>query len=216
MMNDRPRARCYVWATWLTKLLAGEDRCWWKAWYKTHYRYDKVPDDPERAAFFREWTAKHDALVQKRAAELRAADWVVKVEDEGQFKVCGDAADLAGKPDIVAMREDEGVLVIDAKAGRRRDSDHWQVLVYAWSLARSWLKGQRIRGEVQYSDGVRAVRELGERESAEIVAAMKKITGPESPSAEPSRNECRYCDVQHCTSRWADETDHDGDAGGAF
>ena len=34
----------YIWVTWLTKLLVGENYCEWAGWFKAHYeRYDKVP-----------------------------------------------------------------------------------------------------------------------------------------------------------------------------
>jgi hypothetical protein len=212
---DYKRGRVYCWPTWITKLLSGEERCWWRAWFRAHTKYEKIEDDPERAEFFREWNRKHDAIVARRAAELKAAGWTVKIEDEGQFKVAGDLGDLAGKPDIVAMKGDEAV-VIDAKAGRRRGSDHWQVLLYIFALPLSWLKGFKLRGEVEYHDGREATSPMTPEAKERIISAMKKVMGPEAPESAPSRNECRYCDVKTCPTRWADTGEEDGDARGMF
>jgi len=198
--------------TWLTKLLSGEERCWWRAWYKVHFKYDKIEDDPERAEFFREWNKKHDAIVARRAAELKAAGYLVKVEDEGQFKLAGDSADLAGKPDIVAMKDGEAI-VVDAKAGRRRGSDHWQVLLYLFALPMTWLKGFVLRGEVEYSDGTAPVSPMTDEARERIIAAMKKVTGPDEPEAAPGPGECKYCDVKNCPSRFKAKT---GDAKGMW
>ena len=36
----------YIWVTWLTKLMVGENSCEWAAWFKSHFQgYDKVPND---------------------------------------------------------------------------------------------------------------------------------------------------------------------------
>lgn len=213
-MPDKMRGRPYVWPSWITKLLAGEEHCWWRAWYKSHYKYEKVPDDPERAEFFREWTAKHDAITQRRAQELRDQGYLLKIEEEGQFKLVGDRADLSGKPDIVAMKDSEA-LVVDAKSGRRRESDHWQVLLYIFALPMSWLQGYSLRGEVEYQGCREQVRPMSPEVREKIVQAMRKITGTDSPSAVPSQFECRYCDIASCPVRWRSEDEH-GDARGFF
>jgi len=36
----------YIWITWLTKLLVGENSCEWAAWFRANHEcrsYDKVP-----------------------------------------------------------------------------------------------------------------------------------------------------------------------------
>lgn len=215
MNNDKPRPRPYVWATWVTKLLSGEDRCWWRAWYKAHHKYEKTPDDPERKDFFSQYTSKHDALVVRRAEELRRDGWVVKVEDEGEFVLRGRGGDLAGKPDIVAMRDGGEVLVVDAKAGKRRESDKWQVLLYLWALSLSWLRDAGVRhwaGEVQYAEPPRQeVPPLTAERAEKIGRALQVVTGEESPDAVPSRGECQFCDVAACPVRWVND-DAAGDA----
>jgi hypothetical protein len=213
-MTDAPRPKGkYVYPTWITKLLAGENQCWYSAHYKSANKYEKRPDDPERAEFFRDWTARHDALVRRRATELKLEGWTVKVEDEGSFRVRGKNGTISGKPDIVAMKGDE-VLIIDAKAGKPRQSDHWQVLIYMMMLPLDWLKGfGTIRGEVAYRDENVTVNPLLAAEKEKIGAALRLVTGDEAPEATPSKGDCFYCDIQNCTFRYQAS---EGDANGAF
>lgn len=200
-MTDPLRRRPYVWPSWLTKILAKEDRCLWKPWYKATHKAKKI-EDPDREAFFKEWTAKHDRLVEARAARLKDEGWTVKVEDEGEFKLEGKTADLAGKPDIVAMRDGQA-LVVDAKAGRPRTSDHWQVLIYMFALPLSWLRGHKsIHGEVQYRDHIAQVRPLTDVETNAIADLIRLVSDVDNqPPATPSVNECKKCDIAACKVR---------------
>jgi hypothetical protein len=208
--NDRKRRRPYVWVTWLTKLLAGEDRCVWRTWYRANFKYTKRPDDPGREDFFKEWTAKHDALQNARKDTLEGAGYLVRMEEAAEFKLKGKAGDLAGKPDIVAIPEgDHAILVEDAKSGRQRESDAWQVLIYLFALPLSWLKGDRrqLKGSVVYRDQrLVSVRECGPKEKEAISSLLKTVTNPDvEPQRAPSWKECRYCDVAACLDRVNEE-----------
>lgn len=210
---DELRKRPYVWVSWITKLLARECRCWYAAWFKAHYSYVKRKDDEDRKDFFAEYTAKHDEIVNRRVAALRADGWTVKVESEGEFKIRGERGDLVGKPDIVAMKGEEA-LVVDGKSGNPKQSDHWQVVLYEIFLPKSWLKGfAKIRGEVQYRDGVVDVRPVTEKERAAVGEALRRVMGPEPPAPTPSRGDCKFCEVASCASRMESP---EGDSGGIF
>ena len=213
VFDDPPRHKPYIWPSWLTGLLAGEDHCWWRAWAKANYRVTKLPETKDREDFFKEYTEKHDAITNRRAEELRQLGWKVYVEDEAQFKMVGSSADVSGKPDIVATR-DRTALVVDAKSGKRRSSDHYQVLIYMLGLMLTWLRDKvdEVQGEVEYSDGRVPVRPLGPVEKEQIVEAIKKLTGPE-PDPVPSAWECKYCDVAKCPVRYKSA---DGDASEYF
>ena len=53
----------YIWVTWLTKLLVGENSCEWAAWFHAHHEswsYDKVPSNFDA----NEWQMKHTALLK--------------------------------------------------------------------------------------------------------------------------------------------------------
>ena len=46
----------YIWATWLTKLLAGEDSCEWSSWFKSQYdsrTWEKAPSNYDLAQLSR-------------------------------------------------------------------------------------------------------------------------------------------------------------------
>ncbi len=198
---DPLRRSPYIWPTWLTKLIAGEEKCWYKSWWKATRKYTKK-EDPARADFFREWTAKHDGLTNRRVARMKKDGWVCKVEDEGEFNLQGKTATLAGKPDIVGIRDGRG-LVVDAKAGKQRESDHWQVLIYKFALPLSWFPPKiPLDGEIQYKNEAVAVRKLGAGEVEEITGAIRRVSNLETPpDAIPSTFECGRCDVAACKSR---------------
>lgn len=204
----RRRPYCYV--TWLTKLLAGENKCWYSTWFKVNHDYAKTPDDPDREAFFADWTARHDALVEAQAEQFKKMGYTLKMEEDAAFFAHGAVADVSGKPDLVAMR-DNMAIVVDGKAGKRRKSDHWQVLIYMLLLPITWLQGYKIEGEVLYSDERVPVRALGAAERDAIVNAIKRVSAPEAPPAVPG-TDCRYCDVAACTYRKVYEPPTDGDA----
>lgn len=213
MVDKARRGKPYVWVTWLTKLLAGEYKCWFAAWYKAHFKYEKI-EDPERESFFAKYTAIHDKIVENRVERMRDDGWLVRVEDEGEFRLEGKLGTLAGKPDIVGIRD--GIAVaIDGKSGKRRLSDHWQVLIYMLALPLTWLRGHtELHGEVQYRDGAEGVRELGDPERAKISEAMKIVAGPDRPETSPSSFECGRCDIASCPDRH--KPNAPGDAKGLF
>jgi hypothetical protein len=207
-MADSPRPKPYVWVSWLTGLLAGMDHCVWKAWYKSHYRYAKVPREDEFD--LQKWTREHDAMTAIRVAALKQDKaWShIRVEEDNSFKLDGRGATLAGKPDIVAVNEQEKfALVIDEKSGRKKESDAWQVLIYMFALPLVWASGWRIEGEVEYRGERRSVPSDRMNEARPKILELMRIIGdPAAPLRSPSVSECRFCDVASCTSRMAGTT----------
>lgn len=201
MPDVRKKGKPYIWVTWLTKLMSGEDKCWWRSWYKAHYKYDKVPESADRKAFLEEWTKKHDAMVDARVAVLKEQGHVVKVEDEGEFTFEGRAAIVAGKPDVVGMMPARAD-VYDQKSGKRRKSDQEQVRIYMLALPQTWLpEGIELRGFVEYQDGLVEVPPLTDVDRARIKNAVERVAGDEAPARVPSANECKYCEIANCPDR---------------
>ena len=195
MAKQARTGKPYIWVTWLAKLLGG-NRCVWSAWFKAHYKYDK---HEEMAADLVKWNREHNALMAARKKELEADGWKVMVEEENAFKLEGEVAIVAGKPDIVATKPGQ-VLVVDGKTGRERESDIWQVLFYLFSIPKSRpdLTGALV-GEVQYKVGdVRITLtpdELDETRMGQIVALIKSVASSEPPAKAPSRDECKRCNI---------------------
>ena len=126
---SQPRKSPYIWVTWLTKLLVGEAQCEWAAWIKAHNFFDKRPSDFDLTS----WQIEHTALLGATRKDLEGEEYKVSIEGENSFEWIGKTARLAGKPDIIALREDES-LIIDTKTGKPRVSDCAQVMIYMWAI----------------------------------------------------------------------------------
>ena len=63
------RARPYIWATWLPRLLTGENSCEWAIWFKAHYRdWTKEPSDFNQA----DRLIRHTGLLNQQRQEWEA------------------------------------------------------------------------------------------------------------------------------------------------
>ena len=130
----------YVWVTWLTKLMSGEDSCQWARWFRIHYEgYEKMPSDFDSVG----WNMRHTRLLNETANKWEDEGWSVKIEGENKFSMDWYLTDkthliLGGKPDIVARRIDGDQItfnIIDCKTGKPRLSDRFQVLTYIYDQA---------------------------------------------------------------------------------
>jgi len=167
-MSKKKRDNPFVWPTWISKLVAGEDQCVWKYWFKSHFMYDKAPGDFNLAR----WTVNHTTLVRSRRDALERLGFKVFIEDQNSFKYEffipkklgtwipkeGEKITISGKADIVAIgrEEDEKItgkmheiyLVEDAKTGNPKTSDHIQVMLYMMLLPKAIIEeeGQKYKG----------------------------------------------------------------------
>jgi len=212
MMADKPRKIPNVWAKNLSKLLGGDDHCWYRAWYQAHFWTAREELSAEDKARMDGYQIKHDAIANARAAELSADGWLIRMEDDAAFKMVGKTAELTGKPDVVALSDrvtgDRGTLVVDAKSGKRRPADVWQVLIYMFALPLTWLSDSGVmRGEVRYSDGAVEVPPLRTGQAQQIVDGVRKLAAAEPPEATPSKWECEHCLIEGCAVRY-DESAH--------
>jgi hypothetical protein len=205
-MKDTPRSKPYIWTTWLAGYLGG-DKCKWKTWYKSHFRYDKLVD-PERESFLAEWTKAHDKMAQdylSQEREYEDLEWDL-VEDEAKFTIKGKAADLSGKPDLVLKyKSQETPIICDFKTGIQRDSDFAQVRIYQFALPRSGVLSlpctvSQPRGRLVYRSGTVEVEYYVDQEHL-IVEAIKEIGSDKIPDRVPSTKECSRCDVLNCPDR---------------
>ncbi len=190
-----PRDAPYVWATWITRLMAGEANCEWATWFRAHHTYDKLPSDFNLA----KWTVEHTALLRDHATALRADGYSVFVEEQNAFKIRGQReVTLSGKPDIVALR-DNTVTIIDCKTGQPRHSDHIQVLVYILILpyVRAVWKGRTLHGRVQYKDHAVEIPETAVDTDFRALfrRTMAQVGGDAALPRVPSHAECRFCDI---------------------
>ena len=190
--RTKPRTEPYVWATWISKLLAGESSCVWSAWFRAHHHFAKIDTDFDMEV----WQMDHTALIRRTAAAFAAEGYTVFTEHQNQFALAGRSGTLAGRPDVVAVRGDEG-WVVDAKTGQPRASDRVQVMLYMWALQRTnpAYEGVRFRGRVEYKCrfGIIEPEEVDAAFAGRVADLMKEVCGPYPPHKAPSYKECQFC-----------------------
>ncbi len=190
------RTAPYIWVTWLTKLLAGESSCEWSAWYRAHHKeYDKRPIDFDLAR----WTIEHNERVSERREQLLDEGYDVYVEEENAFRRVGKTGIIvSGKPDILAIRDDEG-FVEDCKTGRPRTSDQLQVLVYMLLLpiGNSRCNGVTLSGRIAYRTSSVEIpaSELDDVFRQRFVDLVRRVGGDSPLPKHPAWSECRWCDI---------------------
>ena len=198
------RQNRYTWVTWLKGLLSGEEQCQWQPWFKSRFKYEKVPSGFDLAS----WNADHTALLNKRVTDLRREGWTVQVENQNKFTIVGKSTVLSGKVDIIATKP--GLLLVsDAKTGQQRNSDFHQVLLYLFAIPIAFpdlVVGRSMRGEVCYKNSrivdVPANLLKPERRK-EILDVLAMIGSDVEPEKVPSQNGCAFCDIgpQDCDKR---------------
>ena len=185
----------YIWATWLPRLLTGENSCEWAIWFKAHYHdWTRQPSNFDQA----QWLLDHTALVNERIRNWEVGGYNVDIEAQNRFELRGRTATLAGRPDIIAHREDEAV-IIDAKTGRDSPSHAVQVMIYLYAVTRALERYRHasLHGQVTYQDHtVRIPADAVDDQFVKNLGALiRRLSAREPARRVPSRQECRYCDV---------------------
>ena len=147
----RPRESPYIWATWIARLLAGENHCEWAGWFRAnHQDWTKPPSDFNST----QWMLDHTELVTKARESREALGYEVFTENQNSFRLRGKYATLAGKPDLIAVKGSDAV-IIDAKTGRPSPHHTVQVMTYMYAVPKALpeYQGWTFRGHVIYPDG---------------------------------------------------------------
>ena len=139
----------YIWVTWLAKILAGDSSCEWAAWFKARY----ASKSWQRAARsdFSSWAIAHTALLDRSRRQWDDRGFSTFVEDQNSFRLCGNVATLAGKPDLIAVNGTRAV-ISDAKTGQPKPSHQAQVMLYMYAVPRALPQhaGRVFEGAVVY------------------------------------------------------------------
>ena len=105
----------YIWVTWLTKLMVGENSCEYAAWFKSHYQnFEKVPNGFDLST----WKVEHTTLLGQTRTALELAGKTVFTEDQNKFTLKGSTAKLGGKPDLISISSDGGPSTTSKQANR--------------------------------------------------------------------------------------------------
>ena len=188
----------YVWVTWLSKLLVGESSCEWGSWFKAQHdgsSWQKVPSDFDQV----QWLMKHAELLEQTRSYYQRQGYQVSLDSQNAFTLRGNTATLSGRPDLVATRDNETV-VVDVKVGQPSAASIAQVLLYLYALPRALksLYGDiSLSGQVVYPDG--PVDVPAEAVNEEFVGSlgrlMRRLSSGQPPRKVPSWSECRFCPI---------------------
>ena len=203
----RPRESPYMWTTWLARLLAGEASCEWASWFRSHHQdWAKPPTDFDQA----QWMLNHTALVNQARESREKLGYTVYTEAQNAFRLRGRAATLAGKPDLIAVKGQD-VVIIDAKTGKPGPAHSAQVMIYQYAVPRALdrYRGMEFRGHVIYPDANVQIPASGiDGKFVERLGALIRRLAAETPARRvPSGSECRFCDItsEDCPDRIDDE-----------
>ena len=144
----------YIWVTWLTKLLTGDDNCEFASWFKAQFDGSSWTR-AERVGNLARWQVGHTDLKNAKAREFREQGYQVTHEAQNSFTIKGKLATIAGKPDLLA-RQGDLVWITDVKAGRPRGSDVVQVMIYMYLLPIT--RAEPAGGHCQGPGGLRRPR----------------------------------------------------------
>ena len=203
----------YIWATWLPRLLTGENSCEWAIWFNAHYQdWTRQPSNFDQA----QWLLDHTALVNERIGNWEVGGFDVDVEAQNSFQLRGRTATLAGRPDIIAHRDNEAIIV-DAKTGQESPSHAVQAMIYMYAvpMALERYRNANLMGQVTYRG--RTIRIPADAVNEQFVqnlgALIRRISADEPARRVPSRQECRFCDISaaDCPERVDEPTLHQGE-----
>ena len=195
----------YIWVTWLTKLLVGENACEWASWFRAQHdgaTWNRIPNSFNQTR----WLMDHTAAVQTSRADLETQGYVTFTEHQNSFVLSGKTATLGGKPDVVALKDGSGVIV-DIKTGKPRASDIAQVMTYMYAVPRALdsCNGVVFGGKVVYGDHeVEVPPEAVDRDFiASLVDLIHRLAEASPARRVPSTAECNFCEIsrEDCPDR---------------
>ena len=191
----QPREHPYIWATWLAKLLAGDAHCQWAGWFRAHYQnWTKPPSDFDNA----KWMLDHTALLNRERESRESLGYTVYVESQNSFRLRGQFATLAGKPDLIAVKNSDAV-IIDAKTGRASPHHAVQVMIYQYAVPRALegYRGMEFTGHVVYTESSLEipVSRIDTNFVNNLAALIRRIADDTPAPKVPSYDECRFCDI---------------------
>ena len=197
------REHPYIWATWLPKLLTGENSCEWAIWFKAHYQgWDKPPSDFNQA----EWLAHHTSLLNEQRDQWTQKGYDVRVENQNAFRLRGQSATLAGKPDLLVLQNNR-VLVVDVKGGKPQPWHHYQIMIYMYAMPRALpeYRDTHLAGEIIYPTHNDRVPQGGIDQGfiRNLGSLIRSIAADKPAIRVPSTSECRFCDIttEDCPER---------------
>ncbi|MEB3290406.1 MAG: PD-(D/E)XK nuclease family protein [Leptolyngbya sp.] len=187
------RSEPYIHPSWLAKYLSGDRQCLYAMYGQANYKLPKPDSDFDLEGY----KLQHQEALDAYAVQLRQEGYTVHTEDVNAFKLTSRiGAVISGQPDIIAIRDDE-VLVVDIKTGRKASKDIAQVKVYMAMIPAVKVHGITAVpvGRLVYNDEEFDIEP--ENVTTEFKARVATLIHPvgeaEPPAPVPSAGECRFC-----------------------
>ena len=199
----------YVWVTWLTKLLVGENSCEWAVWFKAQHEgwsWNRIPTTYDHAT----WQIGHTARVSECRQRWEEQGHAVFTESQNSFVLYGRSAALGGRPDLIAWKGNSGT-VIDIKTGQPSPSHSVQVMLYMYAIPKALgqYSGVTFTGRVSYPDHDIDIPSSAIDDSfVDTLAQLMVRVATVTPARKvPSRAECTFCNItrEDCPERTADD-----------
>ena len=134
-MAELRRNGSYVWVTWLTRLLVGENSCEWAAWFRAQHEswsWTRVASGFDLVG----WQLAHTSGINGNRRRWEGLGYAVYTESQNGFFLKGKSATLGGKPDLIA-RKGTSSTIIDVKTGRPGPSHVVQVMLYMYAVPKA-------------------------------------------------------------------------------
>ena len=129
------------------------------------------------------------------------------MERQNDFRLNLAGATISGRPDLVASRDDE-TIIVDVKATKPNLSHEIQVMLYmAWlPLADGRYREVKLSGQVYYAEdpGIDIPASAVDHRFREIVKELISRLASKTPARKAlSASECRFCPIssQYCPDR---------------
>ncbi len=140
----------------------------------------------------------HITLLNERIASWTVGAHDVETEAQNRFELHGKTAILSGRQDMIARREDHGVIV-DAKTGHHGPGHAVQAMIYLYAIPKAieWCRSAKLRGQVTYRDHtIRISAEAVDDQFVHNLGTLIRRTSSDEPVRRgPSRRECRLCNI---------------------
>lgn len=194
------RKQPFIYVTWLKNYLIGDDLCRWSVWHRIYHHYEEAKSNFDSVRYTIEHTAMRER-VQKHFAQNG-----YEVLPEVPVSIYGKVAQLKGRIDLVALRNDKN-LIVEVKTGRPRPSDKIQLMLYLWALPKTYsrFRGASFDGLLIYDSHEIEISALEVDEV--FVNHFKQFTqdilSNEPDRKYPSPRECAWCRIADCDEREA-------------
>lgn len=198
----------YIWSTWLSKLLVGDNSRLWASWFKAQFD-SKSGGKAEQVNNPTCWQIGHTDMLNRKAQQLREQGYEVTRENRNHFTVnvkCLNVT-IAGQCDRTA-RQGDLPWIIDVMSERTRLAEQALVMLYLYlfPLAKPELQGLTVKGLLVYGDHEEVIKpeEVGRQFKQVFEGLVGRLANTREPAGKvPTWSECQCCDISrtHCPER---------------